>query len=325
MDAGLQWPEPRLVDSLPVSTDDRALESALSHLNAAIRWRPRHARAYRLQGQIYSARHDWTKASESFEKARDLTPYHPLPAWESALMYEQMWRMSAIGTPTSTSDSPQSDAATLVPKIRQAWEAAGFDPARFGHLGEQAWQQGRIEQALAWYERARMADGELPPSASFRSTLGSVVTRGILPNTLDAQALKIRPLYDTLRIEAETLVWDWGEPLAARPALDPTIGALWWGEAAVAVIQAPDSGVYSVTMRAQHAPPAPIKLQIEHNFEPIGQFELDRADMSWQEWTTTIALKPGLQIIGVRCLNSGVDGGIKRDAFVDWIRLERVS
>lgn len=90
MDRGLTWPEPRHVDSLPLVADERALEQALGHLGAAIRWRPDHPHAYRLAGWIYMARHEWPRAAEAFEQARRLAPQNPMADWEAGLAYEQM-------------------------------------------------------------------------------------------------------------------------------------------------------------------------------------------------------------------------------------------
>src|SRR3712207_5779699 len=70
LEAGLRWPNPRLVDSLPSSVDDQALEGALSELKAAIRWAPDSPQAYRFAGQVYAARKDWAKAAEAFDHAR---------------------------------------------------------------------------------------------------------------------------------------------------------------------------------------------------------------------------------------------------------------
>ena len=93
MDVGLVWPEQRLVDSLPTSRDEAALEAALGSLGTAMRWRPDHPYAYRLAGQVYTARREWLKAAEAFESARRMAPGNPLLAWENSLVYEQMSRV----------------------------------------------------------------------------------------------------------------------------------------------------------------------------------------------------------------------------------------
>ncbi len=92
IDSGLAWPKQRLVDSLPESRNSLALDNALSHLATAIRWRPGQEYPYRLLGQVYAARHDWPKAAQALEHARALAPQNRLSTWESALIYEQMWR-----------------------------------------------------------------------------------------------------------------------------------------------------------------------------------------------------------------------------------------
>lgn len=92
MAAGLTWPNPRTVDSRPRLRDNSALEQALGHLAAAIRWRPGNSRAYRMAGQVYAARADWQRAAEALEQARAVAPRNPVVAWDASLIYEQMWQ-----------------------------------------------------------------------------------------------------------------------------------------------------------------------------------------------------------------------------------------
>lgn len=92
MDIGLTWPEPRVFDSLPLSQNDQALQQALGHLAAAIRWQPDSVHAYRLAAQIYAARQAWPQAAEALDRAQALDENNALLAWERALVYEQIWR-----------------------------------------------------------------------------------------------------------------------------------------------------------------------------------------------------------------------------------------
>ncbi len=101
MSQGLTWPEPRHADTLPQVADGEALDQALGHLGAAIRWRPDHSHAYRLAGWIYMARWEWIKAAEAFEQARRLAPAFPLADWEAGLAYEQMVRVVTSAPVTS--------------------------------------------------------------------------------------------------------------------------------------------------------------------------------------------------------------------------------
>lgn len=93
MERGMRWPEPRRSDSLPLATDDAALDDALTHLAAAQRWRAGDGYAFRLAGQVYAARQDWAQAAEAYEQAHALASAEPLVAWETSLIYEQMQRV----------------------------------------------------------------------------------------------------------------------------------------------------------------------------------------------------------------------------------------
>jgi tetratricopeptide (TPR) repeat protein len=85
MERGLAWPEPRRFDSLPQVRDDAALAGALAYLDDAIRRRPNHPHAYRLAGQIQTARGDWPRAAEALDRARERAPADPLLGWEASL------------------------------------------------------------------------------------------------------------------------------------------------------------------------------------------------------------------------------------------------
>jgi tetratricopeptide (TPR) repeat protein len=92
MEVGIVWPEPRLEDSLPTVQDAQAVEKALKYLDAARKGNPDDVQAYRLTGQLYAAQGKWGQAARAMEQARRHVPQSPLLAWETGLIYEQMWR-----------------------------------------------------------------------------------------------------------------------------------------------------------------------------------------------------------------------------------------
>jgi hypothetical protein len=92
---GVEWPEPRLVDSLPHARDAVALEEALAFLSSATRRRPEHPHAYRMMAQAHLALGDAVRAAEAVEQALARLPHNPLLAWESSLINEQMVRAIA--------------------------------------------------------------------------------------------------------------------------------------------------------------------------------------------------------------------------------------
>ncbi|HYN89571.1 MAG TPA: hypothetical protein VER55_13635 [Ardenticatenaceae bacterium] len=119
LDTGLAWPNPRQVDSLPQLRDNQALDAALGHLAAAIRWRPDHAHAHRLTGHVYAARTDWEQAAAALEHARGQEPHNPLISWETGLIYERMW---AVVRQESAEPVPVEVAAWQLEAPRNAVE-----------------------------------------------------------------------------------------------------------------------------------------------------------------------------------------------------------
>lgn len=492
---GLAWPTPRLADSLPEVRNPDELQTALGHLAAARRWQPERAYAYRLAGQIYAAQHDWLRAVHEYEQARKRDPKHPLLAWESALLYEQMQQRietapretllsKLISAPRESQDLPQgsascwgdqpntcfmgletwnkpyaaapsglpatydvlvmhapggirlthtintshpglsfllgldpnvsggqSDGATYRILIETAqgsqqiyeraldratadqgwipdmvdlspwagqtvtlifrldggpagdtrddwygwgnvlltttevarlvtytpaarWQMAlrhiNNDASRFIKQGDLMLEAGAYERAVLWYQRAAAIEA-LPPSLQFRNAIASIAAQMPMPRHVDLQMITIHTFTQDLQVEAETLQWliqrpragiTFGDPLQKAPSADPTTGTLWWDGAAVTLIQVPQTGTYRVTLKARHTGPAPIKLQLEHNLQPLGRFSLNREDQSWELLEVTTFLEAGIHCIGVRFLNDGEIRGIDRNAVVDWIRLQ---
>ena len=61
-----------------------ALEQALGHLAAAIRWQPDAAYAYRLVGRIYAARQAWPQAAEALHLQATLAAEPRGSIWQIA-------------------------------------------------------------------------------------------------------------------------------------------------------------------------------------------------------------------------------------------------
>lgn len=117
MDIGLTWPEPRVFDSLPLSQNDAALQQALGHLAAALRWQPDSIHAYRLAAQIYAAQQAWPQAAEVLDRAQALDENNTLLAWDRALVYEQIWRQLRV-----------APGESLVPALEHAEVVAPSTP-----------------------------------------------------------------------------------------------------------------------------------------------------------------------------------------------------
>lgn len=486
---GLAWPAPRQVDSLPTVRDDQALQAALGHLAAAARWRPGQPQSYRLAAQVYAARGDWSRATDELVRVRALEPRNPLPAWEQALIYEQMTaalqaaprqnllpdlasapveapdapvettfcqgsdpRSCYVGLDTFTqpyADAPngpsvtadvlfmyppasvrlthaiapeqpvleflmgldpnvrtwRSDGATFeiwvdpgdgqeqrifsqtldAAAARRGWvpgqvdltpwaspattlifrtsggpagdtaddwygwgnvtltterlaeygrrsrsedlpallRAAGLDAAQLTARADEALAQDQAAAALVWYRRAAALEGQASGATAFRAATAALIAGQPDAAQPYVEQADVFPVGGRMRLPGPQLRWlRSGEQLARYPGDTPGRGMLWWGEPAAAIVAIEQPGLYRLTVRAQHRPPAPLQLQIEHNLAPIAQATLARGDGSWQSASTEVFLDRGRHLVGVRLLNDGADG-IDRDGAVEWIELER--
>ncbi|MCR4408480.1 MAG: tetratricopeptide repeat protein [Anaerolineae bacterium] len=87
----------RILDQIGESANQRSGEaadsyqlSAISHLQAAIRWDARNAQAYRLLGRAYLAQGDLVAAAEALTRFTELRPANPLGHIELAEVYEEL-------------------------------------------------------------------------------------------------------------------------------------------------------------------------------------------------------------------------------------------
>lgn len=143
IEQGTSWPAARSSDTIPIASDPRRLEQARIALEAAIKWRPDDAHAFRLLGQIALAEGDWAKAETAFGEAGRRAPSNLLITWEQALAYE-----GRHGIGWEPADQTQAS------QLRQLWQRAGLSMEQFIARGDEDRYGNRPEQALRWYGRA---------------------------------------------------------------------------------------------------------------------------------------------------------------------------
>jgi tetratricopeptide (TPR) repeat protein len=281
---------------------------AISHLNKAINYDPDLSHAYLLLGRALLSLGECDKAIESYRQYVRMRPKNPLGHLELGFTYE------ALG-----------DFSSAV----NEWQQFDFFTQDFIHTMEEAWQEESYEEILLWYKRAWLMNQLQPPRNSFRAAIAAVMTGSSLPHEFSPEVLPIYRLEDNLQIEAENLQWvlsdtyweiDFGDRLIDHPSGDPLVGVMWWEKPAVAIVDVQQSGNYRVDVRVLHSINEPGELILEHNFTQLGRFSISPL---WKEFSITIHLSSGLNILGTRYnqLVEGVDG----DAILDWIRVQKKS
>jgi hypothetical protein len=191
--------------------------------------------------------------------------------------------------------------------------------------GDINWKLSNYKQAALWYGRAEkmIADNS---SLSFRLAVTSVLSGLVLPQSLDSATLVTYPLTESVKIKGEALQWmrddprwslDYGDQLVDHPSSNYSgVGVMWWSGVALTVIDVYDQAEYQVIVRARHSNSIPSRLQVEHNFVPIGDFQINE---HWQELTVEVFLSSGKQVIGIRYPD---DEG---DAILDWIEIKKIG
>ena len=104
----------------------------------------------------------------------------------------------------------------------------------------------------------------------------------------------------------------------------PSIGMLWWDGRASVALQVDQPGLFTVTLRTQHANPAPILLGVGVDGHIVKTFSLARGDNSWEDISCEVMFVSGMHSLDVNFLNDGSEGGKDRNAAVDTIVIQRV-
>lgn len=289
------------------------LQQAISHLEAARKYDARLTQTYLLLGRAYCLDGQLENAIDAYQAYTRLRPQNPLGHLESGLAY--------------------SMASQTV--VVSEWQAAGITPEQILSTAEQAFNRKDYRSATFWYRQSAASIKDLPIAVLLRWAMAASISGQELPDKA-YQTLPVFPISDTAntRIEAEYFRWlreiasyhvSFGDRLVDHPGSDPSIATMWWSGDAVIIIQVPESGKYAITINAQNTLPPPVQMNLTIDLGPVYPFEMDRGDMSWQEFQHTVFLSAGFHVVGLRYLNNAIVNGKDRDAVIDWIELEKVE
>ena len=301
-------------DLEPVREDSARtqLKQAIAHLEAARHYAPKLAQTYLLLGRAFCLYGEPENAVSSYRTYVLLQPQNPLGHLELGMAY------ALSGESMSVID----------------WQKAGISPEQVLAQAEQAFNMKNYLLAANRYRLSSMGDTELPFPVFLRWAIAAAISKQEFPDPA-YQILPVIPLAESgsTKISASYLRWlrevpnilVYGDRLIDHPGKDPTVARMWWGGDAVIIIQVPASGKHAITIRAQNTLPPPVQMNLTIDYVPVFPFEMERGDMSWQEFQTEVILSAGFHVIGLRYINNGVVNGIDRDAVIDWIGFEKID
>ncbi len=287
------------------------IEEAIAWYNRAVTADPNNVVALRGMARAELAAGNSSAAVTHLEAAWRLQPNSLLVQQELAGAY-------------AVNDQPEA--------ARNMWIRNGLTGTAMLEAARQWEESGNLVQAIEWYQRALEQGGEITPEMAFRvaAAMARAGNRQPAVDFFEQAGMRysavVRSLSDApLRIEAENLytIVD-GRPVEDRRDLfEPNIGFWLSNYPRVIMVDVPVAGEYELVLRAQHSAPAPVRLGIEINWQPIAAISLDRGDGNWEDITTRIDLPEGIHWIGLRFLNDALVDGQDRNAFVDWLELRR--
>jgi len=300
-------------DLEPVQEDSAhtQLKQAIAHLEAARHYAPKLAQTYLLLGRAFCLYGEPENAVSSYRTYVLLRPQNPLGHLELGLAY------ALIGESMSAID----------------WQTAGITPEQVLAQAEQAFKIADYRTAANRYRQSAEIK-ELTFADYLRWAIAATISKQEFPGSID-HILPVFPIAGSgsTKIEANYFRWlrevpnilVYGDRLIDHPGKDPTVARMWWGGDAVIIIQVPASGKHAITIRAQNTLPPPVQMNLTIDYVPVFPFEMERGDMSWQEFQTEVILSAGFHVIGLRYINNGVVNGIDRDAVIDWIEFEKID
>lgn len=291
----------------------RKLQQAIAHLEASHKSDARLAQTDLLLGRAYCLDGQMENAINAYRAYTRLRPSNPLGHLELGLAYALNSQKAAVAE----------------------WQMAGVTPQQVLSTADQAFNRTGYLSAAYWYRAYAANVDEVPTAVLLRWAMAASVSGLPLPESA-SQSLPAFPIaaQGKTQIEAKYFRWlreiasyhvSYGDRLVDHPGSDPSIATMWWSGDAVIIIHVPESGKYGITINAQNTLPPPVQMNLAIDLAPVYPFEMDRGDMSWQEFQHTVVLSAGFHVVGLRYLNNAIVNGKDRDAVIDWIELQKVE
>lgn len=292
------------------------VEQAVVKLEKAREALPADAQTLLLLGRGYCLLGQVEEAVKAYEGYTALRPGNPLGYVELVQVYE-------ISKELGTSNT-----------LYDTWEKAGYQSDAFIDRGLEAFSTRDFSLARKMFYHAYFVSDHLSSDILFRWAVSSVMSTNKIPKIFPVSEIAVYSfsMDNQLKVDGSHLLWGrdnpdgkptLGDPLGKYSRSPDNVGVMWWGGQAVMFVEAPYEGMYKISISVQHTFPKPIQLQVEINFKSIMQIELNRGDLSWEEFSSEVYLSKGVQLIGIHYLNNGVVDGLDRDAHIEWIKLEQ--
>jgi hypothetical protein len=299
-----------------IEDDQSKLESAQAYLAQSLRHKDL-SHTHLLLGRVACLLGNTENAVESYVAFTEARPDNPLGHVELALGYFLL-------------NKGYVQKTRLTQEIITETLKANVNPLDMFSNGQVRFHFANYENADLWFEIGSLTNITIPKSLLFLWNISSIVSKGRFIENLDQLNFPPQIINNETKIEAKSLIWVvpnlvTGETLETYPSGNPDSGVMWWNGIAIVPVDVQTSATYKIILRAQNVPPLPIRIQLEHNFSTIAQFETDKDDYSWSDFSVLYKLEKGLHIIGVQFLNDGIENGINRNAVLDWIRIESVK
>lgn len=152
---GLAWPWAASVYHVERAgrwlASGRAAPQVAQQLDQALHWDPDNAQAYRLRAQLREQQGRRTDAAEAWAAYVAERPADPLGLWALATACEEL----AVGELTAVAGQPCGpDETGRQAVLARLWRSAGYSAAILAASGDQLRQEGKLEEAEAFYDRA---------------------------------------------------------------------------------------------------------------------------------------------------------------------------
>jgi protein O-GlcNAc transferase len=160
---GLAWPWS--ASAYYVERAGRALASGRAgpqverQLDRALRWDPHNAQAYRLRARFYEQQGQHIAATEALAAYVALRPANPRGLWALATACEELSALELAGVAGQPCGRDDEGRQVVLARL---WRSAGYSAATLAEGGDELLQDGKLQEAEVFYQRALVLNPEEP-------------------------------------------------------------------------------------------------------------------------------------------------------------------
>jgi len=307
----------QLLDEPPTEVDE-----AIKHLLTALELPTQNAQTVYLLGQAYCLNQEFDSAIDIFKQAQMSKEYYLNTNIELGFAYyalanqEENFRMNQEKILSSGS----------INLAVQAFIKGHLNPASFILAANDAFEMDKLNIAFYLYDLASIYQ-PLSDSENFRLYLLAQIIGQPERFSGDQYNLPILQVADTLTIFPEHM-YRLGQikPLSRREVAGKTYGIIFSKNSdAVMLVDIVEKGEYLFKLSMLDRPPAPTKLEVSIDFQPLVEINLSNGDDQLVVDNFQTDINSGVHLISIKLLNDAQVNGVDRNGHIFQVKISEIQ